>query len=215
MIEPSAILLGDCSIAPTAYVGHYSILGTPQPSGRFGVALAEAGPWHQSVGVTVGDRSVIGHHTIIDDGTEIGPEVWIGSGVRIGHNSRVGRRSEIYYEAQIYDRVVIGSGAWIGGFLCNDTVIGDGAIVLGTTAHRFVDATIGTPEDAPVVKRGAFIGMGAFVIGGVTVGEGAYIATGCVLTHDAEPDTLYLGNPGRAAGPAPRPLAPSPAREPK
>lgn len=208
MLEPTAVALGPSEVPATAYVGHYSILGAPQAAGMFGrTSRGECEKWEPSLGATLGDNVVIGHHTIIDDGSVIGPNVWIGSNVRIGHDCRIAADVQIYYCAQIYDRVTIGPGAWVGGFICNDTAIGDHAIVLGTTAHRFVDATVGTPEPAPTIEARAFVGMGAYIIGGITVGAAAYVAAGAILLHDALPGRLYVGNPAREIGEAPRPLA--------
>jgi acetyltransferase-like isoleucine patch superfamily enzyme len=55
--------------------------------------------------------------------------------------------------------------------------------------------------------------MGAIVIGRVTVGRGAYIAAGSVLTHDASPGRLYIGSPAREQGQAPRAFRDARSRE--
>lgn len=45
--------------------------------------------------------------------------------------------------------------------------------------------------------RHAFIGTGAILLPGVTVGEGAVIAAGSVVTRDVEPWTIYCGSPAK------------------
>ena len=42
-----------------------------------------------------------------------------------------------------------------------------------------------------------WIGAGATIIGGVTVGENAVVAAGSVVTGDVPPNTLVGGNPAR------------------
>jgi acetyltransferase-like isoleucine patch superfamily enzyme len=54
------------------------------------------------------------------------------------------------------------------------------------------------PFTAPVVlKRGAFIGVNATILPGITVGEGTFVAAGSVLTTDTPPWSLVAGVPAR------------------
>ncbi len=51
---------------------------------------------------------------------------------------------------------------------------------------------------APVIlKRGAFIGVNATILPGVTVGEGTFVAAGSVLTTDTPAWSLVAGVPAR------------------
>lgn len=51
---------------------------------------------------------------------------------------------------------------------------------------------------APVVlKRGAFIGVNATILPGVTIGEGTFVAAGSVITEDTPPWSLMGGVPAR------------------
>ncbi len=43
------------------------------------------------------------------------------------------------------------------------------------------------------LKRGAWIGANAIVLGGVTVGEGAVVAAGAVVTRDVPPGAIVVG----------------------
>lgn len=60
---------------------------------------------------------------------------------------------------------------------------------------------------APVmIKRGAWIGARAIILKGVTVGEGAVVGMGSVVTRDVPPRTIVAGNPAcvvREIGPVP------------
>jgi UDP-2-acetamido-3-amino-2,3-dideoxy-glucuronate N-acetyltransferase len=208
VIESTAIQIGACSVDDSAYVGHYAIIGAPQVARGFGEAGAQAQRepsrhWLPSSGATIAEAVTIASHVVIGDGTTIGPRAFIGERAYVGHNVVIGADVELCFGAQIHDRVVVGAGAWVGGFVCNDVHIGAQAIVFGSLVHRFVDAVRGIPEDPPSVGPGAFIGMGAMVIGGIHVGESAYVAAGSVLTITAKDGRLYAGNPARDRGAAP------------
>lgn len=48
-----------------------------------------------------------------------------------------------------------------------------------------------------VIKDGVWIGLRALVMPGVTIGEGAVVAAGAVVTKNLEPYTVYGGNPAK------------------
>lgn len=52
-----------------------------------------------------------------------------------------------------------------------------------------------TPPAA--IGNDVWIGTGALLIGGITVGDGAVIAAGAVVTKDVAPYTIVAGNPAR------------------
>ena len=48
-----------------------------------------------------------------------------------------------------------------------------------------------------LVKRGAAIGTGAVLLGGITIGEGAVVGAGSVVTRDVAAGAVIAGNPAR------------------
>jgi acetyltransferase-like isoleucine patch superfamily enzyme len=48
-----------------------------------------------------------------------------------------------------------------------------------------------------VIKKGASIGSNATILCGVTVGEGAIVGAGSVVTKDVPPGVIAAGNPAR------------------
>lgn len=48
-----------------------------------------------------------------------------------------------------------------------------------------------------VIKKGAWLGARVNVMPGVTIGEGAIVASGAVVTHDVESHTLVAGVPAK------------------
>lgn len=168
----------------------------------------EAGCWDSdnrplSDGCTLGANCMLLSHVVVGESTVLEDHVWCDHFVHIGCNSRIGDSVQVMYGAKVYHRVAIGPRAWVAGFICNDALIEADAVVLGQLVHRFAEATEGIPEVAPRIRRGAFVGMNALVVGDVEVGAGAYIAGGAVLIQNAAPGRLYAGVPARDRGPAP------------
>ena len=56
-------------------------------------------------------------------------------------------------------------------------------------------------KSAPVVlRKDSFIGAGAVILPGVTIGEGAVVGANSLVTKDVEPWTVAIGIPARAVG---------------
>ena len=52
-----------------------------------------------------------------------------------------------------------------------------------------------TFQFATVVKTGASIGSNATILCGITIGQGAIVGAGSVVTKDVAPNTIVAGNP--------------------
>lgn len=70
--------------------------------------------------------------------------------------------------------------------------------------------TIGHPksidlaEDPVALKDDVWVGASAIILKGVTVGEGAVVGAGSVVTKDVPPYTVVAGNPARVVKDIPR-----------
>ena len=53
-------------------------------------------------------------------------------------------------------------------------------------------------EESPIIKDYAVIGVDAIVIGGVEIGEGAYVVAGGVVTKDIQPYDIVGGIPAKS-----------------
>lgn len=120
-------------------------------------------------------------------------------GCRIGSGTRIGPFVEIQRGASVGERCKIQSHTFIcdGVTIEDEVFVGHGVMFINDKRPR---AT--TDEDwelAPtLVKRGASLGSGAVVLGGVTIGARALVGAGAVVTRDVPTRATVAGSPARA-----------------
>ena len=89
----------------------------------------------------------------------------------------------------------LGPGAKMGHFsYLGDTVVGAEANIGAGTVTCNYD---GRAKHATTIGERAFVGSGTMLVAPVTVGPGARIGAGSVVTHDVPPGTLVYGVPAR------------------
>ena len=126
-------------------------------------------------------------------GCEIGDETKIGTFVEIQKGAKIGSRCKISSHTFICEGVTIEDGVFIGHGVTfvNDrhprATAADGA--LQTEADWTCERTL--------IKKGASIGSGVTLLGGVTVGENALVGAGSVVTRDVPAGATVAGNPAR------------------
>jgi acetyltransferase-like isoleucine patch superfamily enzyme len=123
----------------------------------------------------------------IGDNTRVGTFVEIQKNARIGRNCKIQSHTFICEAVTIEDEVFIGHGVMFINDLFPHATNADGTMV--TEGQWSCVATC--------VKRGATIGSGATLLGGITVGEHAVVGAGSVVTRDVPPWTIVAGNPAR------------------
>jgi UDP-2-acetamido-3-amino-2,3-dideoxy-glucuronate N-acetyltransferase len=123
----------------------------------------------------------------IGDNTRVGPFVEIQRGAIIGANCKIQSHTFICDGVTIEDEVFVGHGV----MFVNDRT------PRATSPEGRLQAD-GEWEMLPtVVERGASLGSGAVILGGLRVGEGALVGAGAVVTQDVEPGTVVVGSPAR------------------
>jgi UDP-2-acetamido-3-amino-2,3-dideoxy-glucuronate N-acetyltransferase len=123
----------------------------------------------------------------IGDNTCIGPFVEIQRGVRIGANCKIQSHAFICTGVEIEDDVFVSHGV----IFINDKY------PRATVGGRLQDE--GDWELLPTrVERGATLGSGAVIAGGIRIGRRALVGSGAVVTHDVEPEAIVVGNPARS-----------------
>jgi len=123
----------------------------------------------------------------IGDETKIGAFVEIQKGVKIGRRVKVSSHTFICEGVTIEDYVFIGHGV----MFINDKY--PRAATEGGELQTEAD-WVCVPT---LVKQGASIGSNATILCGITIGEGAIVGAGSVVTHDVTPRAIVAGNPAR------------------
>jgi acetyltransferase-like isoleucine patch superfamily enzyme len=126
-------------------------------------------------------------------GCEIGDNSKIGSFVEIQKNARVGRDCKISSHTFVCEGVEIGDGVFVGH---NVSFIND-RFPRATNADGSLKAEADWTLETTQVKRRASIGTGSTILCGVTIGEGAIVGAGSVVTKDVPDGATVAGNPAK------------------
>ena len=156
----------------------------------------------EEVFVTVSPRAKIGNYVrvwhnaqvrekaIIGDHCNIGRGAYIGVGVTLGKNCKVQNYACIYEGAQLEDGVFIGPHA----IITNDKyprAVNPDMTLKGSDDWELTPTT---------VYKGASIGAGAVIVGGITIGAWAMVGASSVVVDNVPPHALVVGNPARIIG---------------
>lgn len=122
---------------------------------------------------------VVWNYVVIGDATKIGDGTRIGSFCDIGKNVTIGKNCNIQTHVTISNGCIIGNNVFIAP---NSTLLND----------KFPVSERLTP---PRIYDDAVIGGCVAILPNVTVGQGAVIAAGSVVTKDVSPRTVVKGIP--------------------
>lgn len=133
------------------------------------------------------------------------------AGMRLGH------RATIYGGAEIRrpERIEIGDGSIIGNGAILDGRLGicigrsvniSTGVWIWTVQHDYRDPYFGDVGGSVVVKDRAWISCRVIILPGVTIGEGAVVGAGSVVTKDVEDFAVVAGVPAKRVGDRPREL---------
>lgn len=126
-------------------------------------------------------------------GCSIGSETKVGSFVEIQKGATVGARCKISSHSFICEGVTIEDEVFVGHGVMFINDIEPRATAAGGALQTEADWTIVPTR----VCRGASIGTGATVMGGITIGERAMVGAGAVVTRDVGAAEVVAGVPAR------------------
>lgn len=137
-------------------------------------------------GTTIGAHLETGHNVVIREQNVIGDEFSIWNGSVVDYGCTIGSRVKMHCNVYIAQFTVI-----------EDEVFLAPGVVVANDPHP------GCPSSkecmrGPLIKKGAQIGANATLLPFITIGEGAVVGAGSVVTKDIPPHTLAYGNPARA-----------------
>jgi UDP-N-acetylglucosamine diphosphorylase/glucosamine-1-phosphate N-acetyltransferase len=171
---------------------------------------------HIEEDVVIESGTILKGSTVIGRGSHIGPHsvinnCKIGAGCTVvnstltssvlGDNVRTGPYTNIRPNCKIGDNAIIGSFVEL-----KNAVIGEGTFVphLGYIGDAEVGSHVnfgcgcvtanfdGVSKHTAKIEDNAFIGCNSVLVSPVTVGDGAVVAAGSVITDDVPPDALAL-----------------------
>ena len=123
----------------------------------------------------------------IGDHTRIGPFVEVQQGAVIGANCKIQSHTLICAGVCIEDEVFVGHGV----MFINDKR------PRATTESGALQSEGDWTLLRTLVERGASLGSGAVILGGVRIGRGALVGAGAVVTKNLGPGEVVAGNPAR------------------
>jgi bifunctional UDP-N-acetylglucosamine pyrophosphorylase/glucosamine-1-phosphate N-acetyltransferase len=138
---------------------------------------AEVGPHTVAIDAQIGARAIVGPFCYLRPGTVLGESSKAGTFVEI-KNSRIGDRTKVPHLSYIGD-------ADIG----DDTNVGAGAITANFPHQP------GAPKGRTTIGSNVRTGIQNGFVAPITIGDGAWIAAGSVITKDVPADALAFARP--------------------
>lgn len=197
VVHPHVVVGDEVVVGRDTEVFAGALLGK-EPKG----AAALARPLHFNrqlligAGASIGPRVVLFYDVEIGEGTLLGDGASVREGCRVGAKCIISRYVTINYNTVIGDRTKIMDLTHVTGN-CN----------IGSDV--FISVTVGMTNDnapnladydearvrGPIIEDNAIIGAGATLLPTVTIGNGALVAAGSVVTKDVAASTMVAGVP--------------------
>lgn len=123
------------------------------------------------------------------------PTFYMPRGVKVRRDLEAGPYSFINQGCRINAKLILGKYAMLGP----DVAVIDGDHLFDKPGTPIIFSGR-PPATVTRVEDDAWIGHGAMLIGGLTIGRGAIVAAGAVVTKDVKPYAIVAGIPARQIG---------------
>jgi bifunctional UDP-N-acetylglucosamine pyrophosphorylase/glucosamine-1-phosphate N-acetyltransferase len=146
---------------------------------------------------TVATATVLGPHVMIDDSTigercKVGPFAYLRPGCTLAEGAQVGRFVEL-------KNTNLGVGAKVPHLsYVGDADVGDGSNLGASTITANYD---GRNKHRTTVGEGVKTSVHSTLVAPVTIGDGATVAAGSVITEDVEAGALAIARPRQTTKP--------------
>jgi bifunctional UDP-N-acetylglucosamine pyrophosphorylase/glucosamine-1-phosphate N-acetyltransferase len=146
---------------------------------------------------SIGAGSVIGPNAMVDDGTigegcRVGPFAYLRPGCTLAEGAQVGRFVELK-NANLGERAKVPHLSYVG-----DADIGAGSNLGASTITANYD---GRNKHRTTIGEGVSTMVHSTLVAPVTIGDGAYVAAGSVITDDVEAGALAIARPRQTTKP--------------
>ena len=142
-------------------------------------------------GAQIGAGTKIWHFCHVMGSARIGEKCVLGQNVYVGPNVTIGDNVHIQNNVSVYEGVTLEDDVFCGPSMVFTNVLDPrSAFPIGST-EEFLPT---------LVKRGASMGANCTIVCGNTIGEGAFIGAGAVVTRDVPDFALVVGVPAKIVG---------------
>ena len=136
----------------------------------------------------IGDRVLLKPYcvlteSVVEHGAVMGPFCHLRPNSHVGENCEIGNFIELK-KAKVGRKTKAHHVGYLG-----DVVIGEGANIGAGTIFVNYD---GAAKHTTIIGDGAFVGSNTSIVAPVTIGNGAYVAAGSVITKDVPADALAV-----------------------
>lgn len=140
-------------------------------------------------GAVIGKGTKVWHYCHISAGAVIGERCVLGQNVYIGPGVRIGNGVKIQNNVSVYEGVTLEDDVFCGP----SCVFTNDKYPSATTDNR-------GKWKKTLVEKGVSIGANATILCGITIGRGALVGAGAMVTKDVLSDTIVYGNPATIKG---------------